>query len=597
MGVCYDCDLVDSPVDLAALASWLRTPVAGDTATLTLLVASDSSDTVSLVTRINGGTRIRCALVDASSGAFLQPINPFANAVTKAAGAVELDGVAAVPGISCASSGVATAVAAGTGAALIEDATYSGFVAKTFPQYPSVPGAAFESSSMVLSAVGYDILNRFLPRSQRAQLVNWAALSGHTLTFALTAGNAGDVPAALKRLSGGADLNCALVDPLTLNPLAAGTMTWSASGDGITMPPLGAAGLEVVAMQAGVVGVSCKPGSGLPATATFATFAAGRLIPVVVEVVLPAGGVLRIVPAPLLGVEDADLSTVLREDAPNCADGFDASGLPSPPPLSALNVRQARAVAALANSPGKAVSVIVSDAATSGSISRILSRLGFSGVTCAQETDPATGDAVITCSGGASSSCTGTATAVGVVPSATGGKVRLIPQASIRKPTPAAGRIVSGPYIIANGTEQRISPKDGFHEVVLTLPQLASPSAATRDAYALMCVGSMATAAVLWPAEAPQVVAHYVMFRAPATKLWEETECAALKVSKLNLTPSMLSKSSAKVLMRFQPSSKCKTLADMCGTYTAEASSCVFAFTDSRYNVCPPKEFGYSAGA
>jgi hypothetical protein len=100
---------------LDQLISWGR---AGRS--LTLLLSPDASDNARLLTALNNGVRLRCALVDPASGAFLQdqPLS-FDNNVNTT-GAVVLDTTAGVPGVRCASQlSVASHVDAGTGAALV----------------------------------------------------------------------------------------------------------------------------------------------------------------------------------------------------------------------------------------------------------------------------------------------------------------------------------------------------------------------------------------------------------------------------------------------------------------------------------------------
>ncbi|KAG2484454.1 hypothetical protein HYH03_016764 [Edaphochlamys debaryana] len=119
---------------LQALVEWSRsTPGArAASASVTVVLGPDSGSSVALLTALNGGSRVRCALVDPSTGAYLQPrTQAFTDAVSPRPGAPGLDLGALqgpggtplgtpLPGIACASPAAEGVVlAAGSGAALV----------------------------------------------------------------------------------------------------------------------------------------------------------------------------------------------------------------------------------------------------------------------------------------------------------------------------------------------------------------------------------------------------------------------------------------------------------------------------------------------
>ncbi|KAG2494692.1 hypothetical protein HYH03_007208 [Edaphochlamys debaryana] len=785
--------------------------------TITVLLTTQAASSVTLLSVLNGGTRLRCALVDPVTGVMLQGTSAFANNVNTE-GSSTLDGAEGLPGIACvAPSSRAVLTAADTGAALVvesklssgatlrlaslallerapsdlaaailhgtpgcngvpppspapspppglleyhgrpgcvstvtasnEDASFQAFIDEALPDLPSLLSLGLDARALLLSTPGWDLLNRFTTRPALAALTTWAAQS--SLTLAISESSTG-LATALTKLSGTNTLKCGLVDVATGAEISP-RMTWTA-GNAVGVPTQFTG--TVLPSQAGAQGISCAPGSSLNLTATVVVRPSGggpqQRVPVVVEVALPAGGTLRLVPANSLAVPElrrallgsiievlpaacqralvgpsppAPLGPVNSPPKPNaappqptpaptaggtdddCVSYSDGSGggttlilpdvaaaedatmlallaaLASYPlagnatgvdqltdatrnalvvdtVLEALNARQARALAAMAASPGKAVTVVVGANATDESLAALLKRLGLGRASCsitAREPDGAPSSTnckarpeiqPVNCSLDAEAN-------VYVIEMPTGGRVRLVPLASIRPTQPNAGRIVTGyvppsppqappllgvpapptapaepypgwkadacqpvfgpctqrpaknrlPYILANGTTSRKSPVDGWHEVYFDIPPVTTIDNATELAYAFMvmadprCEGSQVTSGLV-TSDAPEaavVAAHYHMYQAPASKRRPAVDCVALKVSRVNLSPEQARKSGNRLVMRFMPSTKCKTLEDVCGDY--RSGSCVYAFADAKYAYCPVKNMAYTDGS
>ncbi|KAG2485250.1 hypothetical protein HYH03_016036 [Edaphochlamys debaryana] len=343
--------------------------------------------------------------------------------------------------------------------------------------------------------------------------------------------------------------------------------------------------------------------------------------------------------------------------------------------LTALSSRLARLLAAVAATPGRAVTVVVGPAASDDSIAELMRRLGLGRAACAvavREPDGAPSRLDCSLRQAMRADCPeeGASTVVPIV-TPTGGRVRLVPSASLRAtssdpegvarvaallsgyrppsppppppspppptpPEPPAGpppepfpgwkaqvcRPAFGPcearkaknrmpYSLANGTSARTSPLDGWHEVLMDLPPLnaSDASAAAEEGYAVMfmcapeCVGSMITIALVAAdgsgaggAKRPTpVAAHYHTFLAPRSGATPDTECSTLKVPKLGLTPALAAQPGNRLLLRFQPSAKCSTLAQLCGGYLA--GQCVYAFTGPGYDYCPVRTLHFTPGS
>ncbi|KAG2494695.1 hypothetical protein HYH03_007211 [Edaphochlamys debaryana] len=798
-----------------ALLEWTR---GSGGRTITVLLTTQAASSVTLLSALNGGTRLRCALVDPGTGAMLQGTSAFANNVNTE-GSSTLDGAEGVPGIACvAPSSRAVLTAADTGAALVvesklssgatlrlaslallerapsdlaaailhgtpgcngvpppspapspppglleyhgrpgcvstvtasnEDASFQAFIDGALPDLPSLLSLGLDARALLLSTAGWDLLNRFATRPALAALTTWAAQS--SLTLAISESSTG-LATALTKLSGTNTLKCGLVEVATGAEISP-RMTWTENAVGVPTQFTG----TVLPSQAGAQGISCAPGSSLNLTATVVVRPSGggpqQSMPVVVEVALPAGGTLRLVPANSLAVPElrrallADIIEVLPaacqralvgasppapvvpvglppeptaappQPAPapgpptaggtgdDCVSYSDGSGggttliLPDAAAedptmlallaalaayplagnatgvdqltdatrnalvvdtvLEALNARQARALAAIAASPGKAVTVVVGANATDESLSALLKRLGLGRASCtitAREPDGT--PSAINCKARPEMqpvNCSLDAEAnVYVIQTPTGGRVRLVPSASIRPTQPEAGRIVTGyvppsppqappppgvpapptapaepypgwkadacqpvfgpcaqrpaknrlPYIVANGTTSRKSPVDGWHEVYFDIPPVTTIDNSTELAYAFMvmadprCEGSQVTSGLV-TSDAPEaavVAAHYHMYQAPASKRLPAVDCVALKVSRVNLSPEQARKPGNRLVMRFMPSTKCKTLEDVCGDY--RSGSCVYAFADAKYAYCPVKNMAYTDGS
>ncbi|KAG2433935.1 hypothetical protein HXX76_008287 [Chlamydomonas incerta] len=788
---------------LDQLISW-----GGAGRSLTLLLSPGAADSVKLLTALNGGVRLRCALVDAASGAFLQSQTPFDNNVN-VTGAAVLDTAAGVPGVRCASPlSVASHVAAGTGAALVvklplasgltvrvtsttmvelapadlaaamleetpacgpggpsvapppprplidirartgcvsyvlasnDDPGFADWATSTYDELPEAsPAGAFDLSvqALVMSADGWDTCTRFMSREQRQALVTWAGLSGRTLTFALTTADT-NPSQSLTRLAGGAELKCALVRASTGAAVVPRTLTWTANAVEMASANVLDAGVG------GGVGISCAaPGAGgLTAVATHAVASGpgGALVPVVVEVALPLGGRLRLLPASLLETAATHVANRVALDAPSCLAVEPSKPprppSPAPPPLPApggvdggpdiggappacssfsdgsgggvtvfarnisdpavrtilelaaflpsvvtvdtvadipasttnlviadsdlasLKNAQARTISRLANTPGRAVTLVVNEASSDAFVNAVLGRLDVAGVSCSQPpAAAAAANVTLTCQvpAGLDGSCQPDSFNL-IVPLAlpTGGTVRILPRAPIRNATAVAGRIVSGftllqppspappsppfpsprppPRRVATPSQRRDAciaafgpcdkgsgarksapyklqdapsfgnDKDGNHVVNFTMPIVTTTKNA-ESTYAVMfltsheCVDSIIGGQVTEPVVKPMTMGHYNSIIIPGVNDFPDIQCAALKIARLVFTPEEAASGAAKITLRFSPTTKCPNLESICSGFAEEGRSCVYAITTSGYRNCPVSTINIDQG-
>ncbi|KAG2441639.1 hypothetical protein HXX76_003257 [Chlamydomonas incerta] len=149
------------------------------------------------------------------------------------------------------------------------------------------------------------------------------------------------------------------------------------------------------------------------------------------------------------------------------------------------------------------------------------------------------------------------------------------------------------PYALANSTTVT-KAADGFTEITFTLAPVAGvDSSKAKSAWTLMfmvepaCVGTTPIYSRVIAPGTKLTTPHFENLSAEATSRYPATECAALKLTALELTPEQAASGGAQILLRFWPSGACKTLADFCGSYAGTAGSCVYAFGDKPCDNCP----------
>ncbi|KAG2492915.1 hypothetical protein HYH03_008828 [Edaphochlamys debaryana] len=136
--------------------------------------------------------------------------------------------------------------------------------------------------------------------------------------------------------------------------------------------------------------------------------------------------------------------------------------------------------------------------------------------------------------------------------------------------------------------------KDGLTEITFTLaPSKNVDYSAARNSWTLMfmvdplCVGTTPITSEVLLGGKNRTAPHFVTYKAPMTSTYPETECAALKLTGVELTPQQAAVGGTKVLLRFWPSGVCKTLQDFCGGYSGTPNTCVYAFGDNPCDHCP----------
>ncbi|KAG2498131.1 hypothetical protein HYH03_003889 [Edaphochlamys debaryana] len=135
---------------------------------------------------------------------------------------------------------------------------------------------------------------------------------------------------------------------------------------------------------------------------------------------------------------------------------------------------------------------------------------------------------------------------------------------------------------------------DGFTEITFTLaPSKDVDYTLARPSWTLMfmvdpiCVGMGPITSQLLINGANKTTPHFVTYTAPETRVYPWTECAALKLTNIELTPQQAAAGGSKIMLRFWPSGACKALQDFCGGYSSQDRTCVYAFGDNPCSVCP----------
>ncbi|KAG2493726.1 hypothetical protein HYH03_008239 [Edaphochlamys debaryana] len=442
--------LIDAPVDTVQnqLVQWTSDP--GHT--VAVMLSAESTDTTTLLSALNGGTRLRCALVDPVTRQMLQPMQSFDDKVQTPASATAVEGTEAVYGVSCFSpTAEATHVSAETGAPLIV-------------RVPLRRGATL----MLVSA---NILG--IAPTDLAAAIREATPSCEE-----------SAPPPVRRPSPS--------PPPPVSPGVSPSPSPPPASPGVSPspspPPLGPG-----------VGPSPSPppGAPVPEPCAYSDDSGSGAV-----VFVPGGsgsdsvvqGVLDVLEG-LPGVERIASMARLLNDSSNL--------IITDQQVLALTAAGALALAAFAAAPGHAVTLLASENATGADINSALARLGVAGVSC-QPLDPSgvVSNGTVSCSLTTSPCSSDPLDIVVVVPTPGGGKIRVMPSALIRQPSPLLRTIITGvtpaskpsitmlpdvcgpvlgncarasgqrqflPYQFENFTRFEDTPDGKFHEVTLTL--------------------------------------------------------------------------------------------------------------------------------
>ncbi|KAG2488845.1 hypothetical protein HYH03_012642 [Edaphochlamys debaryana] len=533
------------------LAAWTAQPGV----TVTVLLWPDVQSSVTLLSALNGA-RLRCGLVHPEDGSLVQPGTRFTSTVDVTAAQV-VEGVGSVLGIACAAGlAKATVVAAGTGVPLIVHLPLANgnmlrlAAASLAAVAPAVLAADMVTDSSSCEPILVPVLSpppkraarqpRSPPPAQQQSCVSVSDAGGAGTVVVLPKRDKDDLSQALRAfLPQGLPSASVITSIVDLPTVDSRSLVMTAD----LLLQLNAKGQKVVADFAATAGQAVTLLFGKPGSVNSD------------DVDLSAA-------LDILQLGSAASCTVANRSADDGSVLLINCQLPTALSVNCAREKELAAVVPIATAAGAGRVRIVA----AGSLLQSIQSIGDEGAL--------SGDAVGAMLSGyvagvGARSTVGTRSAE--LPTDPAWKVdacRSVFGPCVDEPDD------SPPYIVSEGATYRQSTVDGWHEVVLGIQPLAD-TLNTSAAYSIMfltnpvCEGSLLTAGLLLPDEfvSVQIRARPWDFRTEEDRLAAPTNCSAVAVPGIVLTPELAAKPGLKLLLRFSLASACSSLADLCGDY------------------------------